>query len=315
MLRTGVCWALLLGALMVGSWASRVHKRTKRQMDQDIFALGEEEDYRSPHELKAIYVSAKLMKGHDELSPDEYKRLMHHLMDLMDLDSDGFINRHELKTWLVRSHKSMNKYEVSDRFDEVDVDGDEMVTWEELYADLYGSESEEQMELEPAKTKNGAVVAEDKELFDAADGDKDGSLNLSEFTRFETPEEFPYMVAIGLKQLIPRIDTNNDGRIDFKEFTVMQVKMKEFHNARDQFDLDFDKNGDGYLTGTEIVAWLFPNIEDMSEFQVYYMFETFDKFHEGHLPYQPIIDKYGKMLVYEAIDLGLNLRLHAEDEL
>lgn len=41
----------------------------------------------------------------DTLSPEESKRRLAILIEMMDLNSDKFIDRHELKAWILRSFK------------------------------------------------------------------------------------------------------------------------------------------------------------------------------------------------------------------
>lgn len=49
--------------------------------------------------------STKEAQEFDTLSPEESKRRLAILIKLMDLNKDEFVDRHELKAWILRSFK------------------------------------------------------------------------------------------------------------------------------------------------------------------------------------------------------------------
>lgn len=49
--------------------------------------------------------STKEAQEFDNLSPEESKRRLAILIKLMDLNKDEFVDRHELKAWILRSFK------------------------------------------------------------------------------------------------------------------------------------------------------------------------------------------------------------------
>lgn len=49
--------------------------------------------------------SLKEAKEFDKLTPEESKKRLLVLIKLMDLNKDGFVERHELKAWILRSFK------------------------------------------------------------------------------------------------------------------------------------------------------------------------------------------------------------------
>lgn len=62
------------------------------------------------------------------------------------------------------------------------------------------------------------LLTDDKVMFEAADKNKDGSLNKAEFLMFSHPEEHPDMLPVILKQTLQEKDTDGDGFISFQEF-------------------------------------------------------------------------------------------------
>ena len=71
-------------------------------------------------------------------------------------------------------------------------------------------------------------MSDDKILFEAADKNKDGSLNKAEFLMFSHPEEHPDMLPVILKQTLQDKDTDGDGFISFQEF--VGDRGKAFHH-------------------------------------------------------------------------------------
>lgn len=61
-------------------------------------------------------------------------------------------------------------------------------------------------------------MADDKVMFDAADANKDGKLDMNEFIVFNNPEEHPQMLPIIMQQTLNDKDKNKDNVIDFQEF-------------------------------------------------------------------------------------------------
>lgn len=55
-------------------------------------------------------------------------------------------------------------------------------------------------------------------MFEAADVNKDSSLDKTEFVAFSHPEESPEMLPHILRNTLDERDSNQDGFIDFQEF-------------------------------------------------------------------------------------------------
>lgn len=246
------------------------------------------------------------------MPPEESKRRLGLLVQKMDLNSDGFIDRHELKAWILRSFKKLSEEEAEDRFDDLDENNDEKISWSEYIKDVYGMDQEDGTKSNTLDDAEEAkLMDDDRQMFLAADLDKDGFLSLDEHIKFHSPEEHPEMLPLILSQTLRDKDLNNDGRIDFQEFIGDQAKNHDKQwllSEKDKFDSDFDKDHDGFLNHIEILSWIVPSNEEVATEEVDHLFVAADDDHDDRLSHDEIIEKYDTFVGSEATDFGDHLQ-------
>ncbi|XP_067623047.1 reticulocalbin-2 isoform X2 [Eurosta solidaginis] len=266
--------------------------------------------------------SVKEAQEFDKLTPEESKKRLLVLIKLMDLNKDGFVDRHELKAWILRSFKKLGEEEAADRLEEIDMDGDGVVTWKEYLKDSFSMEDEdEKKELIDFDSydEEKEMITSDKELFKAADLNKDGVLDAKEYVLFYSPEEHPEMLPIVLEHTLREKDANHNGEIDFGEFignTGEKHNREWLIEEKERFD-HLDDNKDGLLTGNEVLNWVVPNSETIAKDEVDHLFVSTDEDHDDRLSFLEILANYDTFVGSEATDYGDHLQNinHFDDEL
>lgn len=252
--------------LQDGSYAPRDahhHDHSNAAGDEDIIPHNSEFDH------EAILGSVRTAEEFDNLSPAEAKARLAKLLPAMDLNKDTFVDRHELKTWILRSFRKLAEEEAADRYAEVDENRDGQLTWAEYLQGTYSMADENgtrtAAELQsPHVVEEDKLIGDDKRMFKAADVNGNGVLDAEEFVAFISPEEFAHMLPVILEQTLREKDANGDGRLDFQEFIGASAAShdKEWLVAeKDKFDEDHDHDGDGTLNGNEILSWVVPSNE------------------------------------------------------
>ncbi|CRL00481.1 CLUMA_CG013742, isoform B [Clunio marinus] len=302
--------------MIVRAAASHKHAHGKERLEDGAFSPKDhdhfdgEGEHHSEFDHEAILGSVKDAEEYDNLPPEESKRRLGLLVQKMDLNSDGFIDRHELKAWILRSFKKLSEEEAEDRFEDLDEDNDDKISWGEYVKDVYGLDSDDGLSSID-DDEQSKLLEDDRQMFKAADLDKDGFLSLDEHVKFHSPEEHPDMLPLILHQTLRDKDLNKDGRIDFQEFIGDQGKGHDKEwllTEKDRFDTDFDKDHDGYLNHNEILSWIVPSNEEVAVDEVDHLFAASDEDHDDRLSYNEIIDKYDIFVGSEATDYGDHLQ-------
>ncbi|XP_068140840.1 reticulocalbin-2 [Drosophila tropicalis] len=290
---------------------------------RDAHHHGEHGEHNVEFDHEAIIGNTKEAQEFDTLTPEESKRRLLILIKMMDLNKDEFIDRHELKAWILRSFKKLSEEEAADRFDEIDQDQDEKITWKEYLQDTYAMEDEhfkkETIDFDTYEEEQ-QMIKQDKEMFHAADTNKDGVLHLDEFILFQNPEEHPQMLPILLEHTMKDKDKNQDGKIDFQEYvgeSAGQHDKEWLITEKERFDKDHDANGDGALTGNEVLSWVVPSNTEIANDEVDHLFVSTDLDHDDRLSYLEILNNYDTFVGSEATDYGDHLQNinHLTDEL
>ncbi|XP_037085378.1 reticulocalbin-2-like [Pollicipes pollicipes] len=280
----------------------------------------EDDEHDDQFDHEAILGSHKDAEEFDDLEPEEAKQRLGVLLEKMDKDGDKQISREELKQWILRSFKLLSEEESAERWEEVDEDSDDQITWKEYAAETYGSKDDDDDDELSAddKEEEDKLMSEDRRLFLAADRDGDGALQRSEFLSFSHPEEDPRMIPVVVDHTLLEKDLDKDGYISFQEFVGEQAKDKDqawLEAEKDKFDSDYDKDRDGRLDRDEVQAWVLPSNTEIADDEVDHLFASADDDVDDALSFQEVLEHHDVFVGSEATDYGEHLtNLHKFDD-
>jgi Ca2+-binding EF-hand superfamily protein len=274
----------------------------------------------NPHEdHKIVLGSEKLANEFDDLSPEESKKRLKVLAIKMDKNNDGSVTTEELTDWIENSSKNLDKEENDERFIEMDANKDGQITWDEYIAEaFYGASDEGKIDVLKMDPEDRKLFEEDKLYFERADENNDGKLSREEFSRFQNPEFYPIMHDILITMTLREKDVDKDRKISIKEYMgdVFDQPTSEYYvTEQNRFKHDYDKNGDGFLTGDELKDWLVPDIRETAEHEAQHLFEGSDTNADGKLSIEEIVNAYSLFVGSESTNYGEHLLNLKHEEL
>ncbi|XP_013789368.1 reticulocalbin-2-like [Limulus polyphemus] len=312
----------------VGHTSPHSHVRPKGQIlnrereENGAFSSRDYDHYKegvhhSEFDHEAVIGNRHDAEEYDHLSPEESKKRLGILVQKMDKDGDGFVDKKELTKWILRSFKMLTEEEGEERLEEEDENEDGKVTWEEHMAEAFGIDPEDDDEDEIPDPLEAAeehqMMQEDRALFKAADLNGDGILDKSEFSAFANPEEFVHMHQVLYEQTMVKRDKNKDGYLSLEEFLSdgsgkpPAVGSESYLVEKDHFENEYDVNHDGKLEKAEVLKWLLPDNDEVAENEAVHLIKESDDDKDGKLSIQEILDHHDTFVGSEATDFGEHL--------
>jgi len=291
--------------------------RSPHERFQDAHYKNGQHDEHMDHQ--AILGSKKTAEEFDKLAPEESKKRLRVMSKKMDLNADGFVDKHELKMWIFNSLKQLDREETDERFDEIDEDRDGVITFTEYVKESFG---EDELDLNSSPEKLDAddqkLFEEDRTFFNAADMSHDGKLSKDEFAAFQNPESHAHMHESLIDTTLKEKDKNKDGFIDLGEFLGEYANKKDsewYQVESDRFKNDYDLNKDGQLDRQEMKKWLVPDLDETAKDEMEHLFSEADKNHDAKLSYDEIVNEYNLFVGSEATNYGEHLEKFSHEEL
>ncbi|XP_013773858.1 reticulocalbin-2-like isoform X1 [Limulus polyphemus] len=272
--------------------------------------------HQSEFDHEAIIGNRRDAEEYDHLSPKESQTRLSVLVNKMDRDQDGLVDKKELTQWIQRSFKMLTEEEGQERMEEEDKNEDGKVTWKEHIAEAFGIDLEtedEEFSDHLGTIEENQMIKEDRMLFKAADLNGDGVLDKTEFTAFAIPEEFKHMHQTLYKHTMEKRDTSKDGYLSLEEYlndgsnNPPSVGSENYFVEKDRFENEFDVNRDGKLDRAEVLKWLVPDNNKVAENEADHLIEESDDNKDGKLSVQEILDHHESFVGSEATDFGEHL--------
>lgn len=179
--------------LILSTYAEESHRPKTHEdklTDTEHYVEGE---HNPEHDHEAFLGDEK--EAFDNLAPEEAKKRLRLLLKKVDTDNDNAITTDELTEWVKKVFKERSLHGVEKDIEDKDTDHNGLVSWTEYTKGTYGDTDEEDDEVKE-------LLQRDRRRFDAADVNKDGSLNKEEFGTFLHPESSPEMGDIHIAETI-----------------------------------------------------------------------------------------------------------------
>jgi len=279
-----------------------------------------DEEFGSPEYDGMALMGEDEYKTFDDLSPEEAKEKLGHLVDKMDSNSDGQVDEKELTMWI---HYVQTKYIYDDterQWEENDKDGDGKITWEEYKENTYGFLTPEELKSEEDDGFSyDHMLTRDERRWKSADRDNKGYLTKDDLTAFLHPEEYDHMKEMVILETIEDIDRDGDKRISLEEYIGDMWHEEDpgdepdwVEEERRQFNDFRDKDNNGFLENDEVRDWILPSEYDHAENEARHLLDSCDTDADGQLSKDEIIRHHDIFVGSQATDWGDAIVRHDE---
>ena len=251
-----------------------------------------------------------------ELPKDVRHTRLTNLATSHDQNNDGIIEADELYAWMIDSFAFIDRTTAAEKIREHDENGDGNITIAELFHAQFGLSDEDLKTLKAGDDDESKetleLLEEERKRFEAADLDKDNTLDEGESTAFFLPYNYPHMFPMEMAKVMKDFDQNGDGFVSKEEFSsgdevddeTRREEMANFH------DLDVDQ--DGQLSQEEV--WSMSDNERMAKDEVHHLMEVCDMDRDGKLSIHEIVTQEEEFMSSSATDFGRIMQF-VKDEL
>jgi len=316
---------ILIFSIITLSTSSRIHKKSdekhdqikkdRDQFDEDLLWGGDEED----NDLEDDD------EEYDDWHPDELdvevrNARFRKLVEKMDANKDGSIDRQELVHWTLRALQNMDARELAEDFEIADEDEDGKVSWEEYVENIYGLEASLISDYKTDDLEENDELRDFNRLYNreyakfmAADVNEDGSLNKEEYELFYNPGKEPKSTDFAIKEAMEKVDTDKDGQISHDEFVAdgkipnPPAEEEERDNLEEIFN-QLDVNENGVLDGFELTLWIQQDNGEIAADETDHLMNEADEDGDMLLSYAEIHNAMEEFIESDATEYGYMLK-------
>nr|XP_023014709.1 calumenin isoform X1 [Leptinotarsa decemlineata] len=261
-------------------------------------------------------------KTFDQLPPEESKRRLGLIVDKIDSNNDGIINREELRDWIRFTQKRYITEDVDRQWKQQNPENNPTISWETYQNMVYGfldTLSQSEIEKDDGGFSYKKMLKRDRRRWATADKDGDDALTKEEFSNFLHPEESDYMRDIVVLETMEDIDKDQDKKVSLKEYIGDMYRGEEGEeepdwviSEREQFNTYRDKDGDGFMDEEEVKNWILPQDFDHAEAEARHLIYEADSDADEQLTKEEVLNKYDLFVGSQATDFGEALARHDE---
>ncbi|KAI6185036.1 45 kDa calcium-binding protein [Aphelenchoides bicaudatus] len=221
------------------------------------------------HDNDVEHEKTKATESPEKIIEDMFKRA--------DKDQDNRLSADELKHQIqenTKEHLADGRRQAEQLFQQVDENGDGIVSWDEYKAHFLVKNKivdkehakEHVKEHGDSMDKNSRLKLEDEHAaFKRSDADNDG-LDDAEWLGFQHPENSKMQLTEMTDEILRSFDRDHDGYLSIEEFAHLpegvvndpQMDREYVEARRHEFETQIDKDGDGKATKEELRAYVDP---------------------------------------------------------
>ena len=223
-----------------------------------------------------------------------------------------FVDMQELQAWCIKAFDQFETDDVHEEFNMVDTNKDGVVMWEEFVEDMFGDD----FSLTDSDARTVQLFRKDKKLFNAADVNSDGKLNLSEYFSFRIPRMSADTKRVVFEDTMENHDLDKDDAINMDEF--LKASRDEDDKDFGEFDSDrfrdeFDEDENGVLTGDEVFRWMDPDNREDAYDEAEHLMSECDADKDERLSASEIINNHDLWVESDATDYGKKLLMDHDE--
>jgi Ca2+-binding EF-hand superfamily protein len=251
------------------------------------------------------------------VDPQHVRKRFAKLLDMMDIDKNGEITKEELTHWTYALLKKWDHDFSDHEFETGDKNHDNKMSFEELIKQKLSKTPEEMKKMVDAEDYEALNQYEQyldmEHGFTKYDMDKDGFLDPEEYHLLVHPWEFDFSKDVFIKQKLISYDFNNDGKITAEEYVedgLGIIKGRRDHDTVMAVFETWDKNGDGFVEGEEIIwGWSYPDRLEDAKSAVEEVWDKSDDNKDGVLTKKEVMKYYKMWSSTRITNMGTLLRV------
>lgn len=275
-------------------------EKNRDDFDEKLLWGGEDEDEDDDYPNEDPF-------NEDEWHPDELEESVRNqrfarLVKKMDENSDNFVDKKELVHWTLRALQNMDARELKEDWEVADHNNDGGVEWDEYIKNIYGVDKDQHDNFMEQNLEDNHELQDfnrqfnrEKAKFEAADANKDGKLDYSEYENFYNPGHSPAQTQKAIDNAMKVVDSDRDGELSLVEF-LNDFKNPSYKGDDDWLDTekdifkDMDMNDDGKLSGDELVLWIQQDNGEIAVDEAIHLIDTADKDEDGKLSHEEVME-------------------------